>query len=97
MKHRQILVLAGALAAGVLFVQAAAAARGGGIAHGTIGKTAPSPTAATAIRRLGSDDESSSDDDGGFLRGGRVAHGTIGNALPHSNAAPGIRSLGLDD
>ena len=76
MKHPRVLVIATAFAAVVFVVQASAAsARTGLPAHGTIGKAAPSPTAAAALRALGLDDEGGSDDGGGLRRrSGRPRH-----------------------
>ena len=69
---------------------------GGRSAHGSIGKAAPTASAASRIRALGGDDSSGSDE-GGALPGGRSAHGSIGKAAPTANAATRIRALGGDD
>jgi hypothetical protein len=69
---------------------------GGRGAHGSIGKAAPKPNAASRIRALGGDDGSESDD-GGALPAGHSAHGSIGKTAPKPNAASRIRALGGDD
>jgi hypothetical protein len=94
MRRHHILATACGLAIAALLAQPALGA--GGPARGTIGKSAPSPNAAAAIRALGLDDEGGSDDGGG-LPGGGVARGTIGSAPPGANAAARIRALGGGD
>jgi hypothetical protein len=93
--------LAFALGAGQAAAATSASPTRPAVAHGSIGKAAPSPGAAARIRALGLDDDGGpgSDDggDGGLTFGGRVAHGTIGGAVPGRGAAARIRALGLDD